>query len=657
MNDVTLLDNYGNVLHYFTQWDINQMIYIEESGFAKAPQFHFQNLKTTNAYVVQSSMDSSGKVSVMVPNELTVVSYPIDIYIYVSDSDSSQTVYHTTIPVYPRKQPNDLIYEDNMEFITISELEERIEKLKDILDGFSVTASDIAYDNSVSGLDATNVQDALDELVEKYVFVDKEFDDGSGDEPGTGGGDDENPDDTKKDGVTSNLEDITLYEPIYLYNYGDTAEQIGGWNTEMYYYDWQGNMYKDVGNISVTENSDHIYFNASSYNNYYASMNISSKKVFDWNELASSEYAYKFNAKYGVLGAYTEEDLATFANVWCSNTVSNVTTQIMLAFMDSSNNNIFTMKSGNGYDELFKDTENSITLEFDINTTPAAHAFQLYQLYLTPEGTDYFIDAWKVIEEAINSMEVTNDTAVEDIQTVVDNALTNASLKGYATATVGNIEKVLATSTEEGFISGSITITSRPENHLMEFTKIIAKLPENSGDDTSGDDSSIDISKVTDMTYLYNEGAESDLIGEYSAGLHYMDENTCTLSKESDHILFTTSEYSSGWANLCPSKNPDLTSYNICGIEYDYSGESLDDDSSILRMFAADTNSVNDKELTGVMHSFIIQDGKNLLVTREMPKSSYLKATSYLIFNFSCLGYKPAGELKIRKIWVGKYEY
>lgn len=346
MNDITLLDNYGNVLHYFTQWDINQMIYIEESGFAKAPQFHFQNLKTATAYVVQSSMDSSGKVSVMVPNELTVVSYPIDIYIYVSDSDSSQTVYHTTIPVYPRKQPNDLIYEDNMEFITISELEERIEKLKDILDGFAVSAGDIAYDNSVSGLDATNVQDALDELVEKYVFVDKEFDDGG-----------------------------------------------------------------------------------------------------------------------------------------------------------------------------------------------------------------------------------------------------------------------------------------------------------------------IDISKVTDMTYLYNEGVESDLIGEYSAGLHYMDAATCTLSKESDHILFSTSAYSSGWANLCPSKNPDLTSYNICGIEYDYTGESLSDSTSILKMFAADTNSATDAELTGIMHPFIIQEGKNLLVAREMPMSFYLTPTSYLIFHFDCFGYKPAGELKIRKIWVGKYDW
>ena len=39
MFDVTCLDRYGDTIHTLTQWDINQSVYIEDSGFTTAPQF------------------------------------------------------------------------------------------------------------------------------------------------------------------------------------------------------------------------------------------------------------------------------------------------------------------------------------------------------------------------------------------------------------------------------------------------------------------------------------------------------------------------------------------------------------------------------------------------------------------------------------------
>lgn len=458
MNDITLLDNYGNVLHYFTQWDINQMIYIEESGFAKAPQFHFQNLKTATAYVVQSSMDSSGKVSVMVPNELTVVSYPIDIYIYVSDSDSSQTVYHTTIPVYPRKQPNDLIYEDNMEFITISELEERIEKLKDILDGFAVSAGDIAYDNSVSGLDATNVQDALDELVEKYVFVDD-----------SGGGGDTPTDAEKVSNAKAVIEaaiaamnvsndttqsDIQAVVDNALMNAGitDVVATVGGINKNNATTSESGLITGSVSITSGTE-SDSVAINKT----------ITKLPESDADKVSNAkEIIEKAIKNMTVTNDTTQSDIQTVVDNALSNAgIIDVTATVS----NISKSNATSSSTG------------VITGSVNITCGNESDSVSINKIIAQLEETDEekVANAKEVIERAINNMTVTNDTTKADIQSVVNNALSNAGITGV-TATVGTISKTNATGSASGSLTGKISISCGTASDNVSISKTITQL-------------------------------------------------------------------------------------------------------------------------------------------------------------------------------------
>lgn len=265
MNDVTCLDMYGNTLHHFFQWDLNQKIYIEDSEFTVTPEFHYQNKNTTKALVVKSSIDSNGVISVDVPNQLLIEPYPITVYIYASSSGSAKSVVSMQFPVYPRQQPNDFVYEDNVDFIVLEDIQNQFQeytqkiedKVAELVQNFNLkiqelqnkinnlTASDIFYDNSISGLVSTNVQDAIDEMMNGIIFVDPSDKD---DEPTTDGDTDDGSGDDSSD--TDNGETSTT-ETIYLYNRGVTSDLVGNWEnytTEIYD--------SSIPKPTIVENSD-----------------------------------------------------------------------------------------------------------------------------------------------------------------------------------------------------------------------------------------------------------------------------------------------------------------------------------------------------------------------------------------------------------------
>ena len=114
MFDFTCLDRYGNILRSLTQWDINQTIIIKDSGLTIAPQFHFCNTNTKQALIVQSSIDANGTITVPIPNQLTIEPYNITAYIYMVKGDSGKTLETIQLPLRPRIQPDNFVYENNI---------------------------------------------------------------------------------------------------------------------------------------------------------------------------------------------------------------------------------------------------------------------------------------------------------------------------------------------------------------------------------------------------------------------------------------------------------------------------------------------------------------------------------------------------------------
>lgn len=128
MFDCTLLDKYGDTVTNFTQWDLNQTLYIEEHGFTTPPQFHFCNKNSEKALVVQSSIVDN-VLEVVVPNSLLVEPYPIIVYVYLTENESSKTVEYVQIPVRQRPQPDSFEYKDNIDIIDVQELANEIREL------------------------------------------------------------------------------------------------------------------------------------------------------------------------------------------------------------------------------------------------------------------------------------------------------------------------------------------------------------------------------------------------------------------------------------------------------------------------------------------------------------------------------------------------
>lgn len=139
MFNVTCLDKHGDTIQTLTQWDINQVIYIEDSGFDTPPQFHFCNKNSEKAFVVQSTMDDNGVLAVIIPNQLIVEPYTIFMYVYIKDEESGKTVETIQIPVRSRPQPADFVFEGNTEVIQITEF---AEELKALINQASASESD-----------------------------------------------------------------------------------------------------------------------------------------------------------------------------------------------------------------------------------------------------------------------------------------------------------------------------------------------------------------------------------------------------------------------------------------------------------------------------------------------------------------------------------
>lgn len=106
MGNIVCYNADGEVLQYYTQWDVNQKLIIKGADTSSAPDFHFLNTLMSDTYVVESQI-SGGEIIVDVPDEL--LQYEVPIIAHVSYVDGT-TEYTVRIPIMPRKKPVNYIY-------------------------------------------------------------------------------------------------------------------------------------------------------------------------------------------------------------------------------------------------------------------------------------------------------------------------------------------------------------------------------------------------------------------------------------------------------------------------------------------------------------------------------------------------------------------
>lgn len=189
MFEVQCLDAYGNTINYFTQWDVDQTIYIPidsqhmpESGLADnpayyAPQIHFCNSKMEERYITRSSLveGSDNIISATVPNVLLQDSYPVFVYVYMTDSQdvsSQKVILRNEIPVRKAAKPSDYLYVENIDRITAEMIKEEIETAvnetrQDAIDDINETREeDIATVNNTRDTAVANINSKRDSAIE-----------------------------------------------------------------------------------------------------------------------------------------------------------------------------------------------------------------------------------------------------------------------------------------------------------------------------------------------------------------------------------------------------------------------------------------------------------------------------------------------------------
>lgn len=110
MADIICYKPDGQILDYYTQWDVGQQLAIRGADFSSAPYFYFSNSRSNTAYIMPSEV-SEDIALVNVPDLLLQDAIPLIVYIsYSPDGDIGTTEYSIRIPVMPRKKPNDYVY-------------------------------------------------------------------------------------------------------------------------------------------------------------------------------------------------------------------------------------------------------------------------------------------------------------------------------------------------------------------------------------------------------------------------------------------------------------------------------------------------------------------------------------------------------------------
>ena len=131
MFELTAYDSNGDTIHALTQWDLNQVIYIDNVGFTSSPIAYFNDSCGKHSFVINTELVGNS-IKIIIPNLLLQKFEPIiiGICIYVSQDNISRTKYFVKLPVRKREMPNDYVYVENTGEITLSSLQLKVNELE-----------------------------------------------------------------------------------------------------------------------------------------------------------------------------------------------------------------------------------------------------------------------------------------------------------------------------------------------------------------------------------------------------------------------------------------------------------------------------------------------------------------------------------------------
>lgn len=127
MTRIPCYDKEGNTIKSLTQWDKNQSVYIDDLENGSLPRVHFalgSNAKKSKEYKDNVEFDGK-KIKITIPNELLKTYAKMYLFLYYGDVESEEpltTKYMVEIPITKKPQPDDYIYEDNVDYLSIYKL-------------------------------------------------------------------------------------------------------------------------------------------------------------------------------------------------------------------------------------------------------------------------------------------------------------------------------------------------------------------------------------------------------------------------------------------------------------------------------------------------------------------------------------------------------
>lgn len=127
MNRIPCYDKEGNTIKSLIQWDKNQSVYIDDLENGSLPRVHFalgSNAKESKEYKDNVKFDGK-KIKITIPNELLKTYAEMYLFLYYGDVESEEpltTKYMVKIPITKKPQPDDYIYEDNVDYLSIYKL-------------------------------------------------------------------------------------------------------------------------------------------------------------------------------------------------------------------------------------------------------------------------------------------------------------------------------------------------------------------------------------------------------------------------------------------------------------------------------------------------------------------------------------------------------
>lgn len=158
MKRIKCYDKNGNSINHLIQWDKNQEIYVDDLENGIIPESHFAvatNQNEARIYIDAVSLEKINginMVKVIIPNELLLEETKLYVFLYYihndADTHPETTEYFVEIPIKKKPRPSDQIYEDNLIFLSLTVLKNKLNDLQEQVDENETVLNDHLADNN-----------------------------------------------------------------------------------------------------------------------------------------------------------------------------------------------------------------------------------------------------------------------------------------------------------------------------------------------------------------------------------------------------------------------------------------------------------------------------------------------------------------------------